>query len=128
MVLEQVLQLGAASTAALPGQSGRVDHAVVGEGGGWPAVLFRGAGEGLCGDSGADAGVGRQVQAVAGVVIQPGDDLGSCTVGQPVVGEVGLPAFVGPLGLEAPVGRLGSFGRLRFDLSGSDQDPVNGGA
>lgn len=62
------------------------------------------------------------------MVIQPCDDLGICAVGQSVVGEVGLPALVGPLGLETLVGRFGSFGRLGFDLSGSDQEPVNGGA
>ena len=57
-------------------------------------------------DSGAsDPGVGGEGENVAGVVIQPGQDLGIRAAGERVVGEVGLPALVGLLGGEANVGR-----------------------
>jgi hypothetical protein len=49
------------------------------------------------------------VQGVAGVVVQPGEDLGVGGVGEPVVGEVGLPGLVGEGCLEADVGRAGPF-------------------
>jgi hypothetical protein len=72
------------------------------------------------------------VQGAAGAVIQPGQDLDvgtGCAVqaGEAVVGEVGLPAFVGLLGGEADVGGLGSLGRFRHDRPGPDQDPVDRG-
>jgi hypothetical protein len=49
------------------------------------------------------------VQDVAGVVVQPGDDLGvvagcAARVGQAVVGEVGLPGLVGLVGLRPSLG------------------------
>jgi hypothetical protein len=46
-------------------------------------------------DRAGDRGVGGSVQGVAGVVVQPGEDLGVGGVGEPVVGEVGLPGLVG---------------------------------
>ena len=64
---------------------------------------------------GDDGGPGHvavrgDAQQIAGVVIEPGQDLGVRPAGQPVVGEVGLPALVRQLGREPQVGRPG---RLR---------------
>ena len=59
-----------------------------------------------------DAAVGGDRERVAGVVVEPGQDLGVGAVGEPPVGEVGLPAFVGLFGGEADVGGLGPFLRV----------------
>jgi hypothetical protein len=74
----------------------------------------RGA-EGVAGDRSGDAGPGGQVQGGAGVVVEPGEDLGVGGVGEPVVGEVGLPGLVGKGCLEADLGRAGPFLGLRDD-------------
>jgi hypothetical protein len=62
-------------------------------------------------DLAGDPAVRGDPQSQAGAVIKPGEDLavGPGTAlgsGEPVVGEVGLPALVGLLGGEADVGRL----------------------
>ena len=44
--------------------------------------------------------VGGDGQGVAGVVVEPGEDLDVDAVGEAVVGEVGLPGFVGLFGWE----------------------------
>jgi hypothetical protein len=67
------------------------------------------------GDRSGDAGPGGQVQGGAGVVVEPGEDLGVGGVGEPVVGEVGLPGLVGKGCLEADLGRAGPFLGLRDD-------------
>jgi hypothetical protein len=115
------------ASAAAAGEAGGVDHAVVGQRGGWIAVLGGGLGEGGDHDRCGDAGVRREVQGVAGVVVEPGDDLGVGAGGQPVVGEVRLPGLIGHLGLKAQVGGFGSLARRRGHLSGAGQDPVDGG-
>ena len=51
--------------------------------------------------------VGGEVEDVTGAVINPGQYLDVCPLGEPVVGEVGLPGFVGHGGFEPDVGRLG---------------------
>lgn len=57
-------------------------------------------------DGGAgDALVGGDRQRVAGVVVEPGEDLDVGAIGEAVVGEVGLPGFIGLIGLEPDVGR-----------------------
>jgi hypothetical protein len=61
-------------------------------------------------DRAGDPGVGGDRQGVAGVVIEPGQDLHvgagpPVGTGQGVVGEVSLPALVGLLGSEADVKR-----------------------
>jgi len=71
-------------------------------------------------------------KGVAGVVVDPGQDFGVCTgpavgVGEPVVGEIGLPALVGLFGLEADVGRLRSFAGLGDDQGLDGQVPGDGG-
>ncbi|MDZ4235168.1 MAG: hypothetical protein U1C73_15725, partial [Dietzia sp.] len=54
------------------------------------------------GDDGGsgDGLVGGDGQGVAGVVVEPGEELGVAAIGEAVVGEVGLPGLVGLLGLE----------------------------
>jgi hypothetical protein len=42
-----------------------------------------------------DGLVGGDAEGVAGVVVEPGEDLGVGAVGEGPVGEVGLPALVG---------------------------------
>jgi hypothetical protein len=51
-----------------------------------------------------DGPVGGDRECVAGVVVEPGEDLDVGPVGEAVVGEVGLPGLVRLLGLEADVG------------------------
>ena len=63
----------------------------------------------LSDDGAGDAAVGGDRERVAGVVVEPAQDLDVGAVGEPPVGEVGLPAFVGLVGGEADVGRLGRF-------------------
>ncbi len=72
------------------------------------------------------------VQGVAGAVVEPGDDLGvgagsAVGVGEPVVGEVGLPGLVGHRGLEPDVGGLRSLLRLGGDQPGAGQVAADGG-
>ena len=49
-------------------------------------------------DGSGDGLVGGDRQGVAGVVVEPGEDLDVGAVGEAVVGEVGLPGFVGLFG------------------------------
>ncbi len=85
-------------------EAGGVDAAVVGQGRGGVSV-FLGGGEESGGDQVAgDRGVCGDAQQVAGVVIEPVEDLHVGAVGQVPMGEVGLPAFVGLCGCEASVG------------------------
>ena len=69
--------------------------------------------------------VGGDRQRVAGVVIEPGQDLGAGAVGERVVGEVGLPALVRLLGFEPNVGGLRPLRRVRGDQAGPGQDPAD---
>jgi hypothetical protein len=71
------------------------------------------------------------------VIIEPVEDLDVAAVGQGPVGEIGLPAFIGLLGLETDVGAFGPFTRLRGDqdvvvrgagCAGSSTSPSGGGA
>ena len=78
-------------------------------------------------DGAGDAAVGGDREGVAGVVVEPVEDLHVGAVGQPPVGEVGLPAFVGLLGGEADVGRFGSLLRCGCDQPGRVQVAVDRG-
>jgi hypothetical protein len=83
-------------------------------------------------DRAADPRMSADLQRVAGVVVEPCQDLhvlagGAVDLGEPVVGEVGLPGLVGLLGLEPDVGALRSLRRVRGDLAVPDQDPVDRG-
>ena len=74
---------------------------------------------------GGDPEVGSDRQGVTGVIVEPGQDLPVDAGGQPVVGEVGLPHFVGLLGLEADVGRTGPLLRRRHDETLSAQGAID---
>ena len=119
-----------AAAAAVAGESDGVDHAVVGERGCGVSVQVSGLSEGGQDGLGGDRLVGGDVQGVAGVVVEPGDDLdvvagGAVGSGESVVGEVGLPGLVRHRGLEAEVGGLRSLRRVRRDGAGAAQDPVD---
>lgn len=101
------------AAAAAAGEPHGVDHSVVGEGGVRDPVLGNGFTEGADHDRRGDAGVGADVEGVAGAVVEPADDLDAGAgapvgAGQAVVGEVGLPGFIRHGGLEPDVGGLGS--------------------
>jgi hypothetical protein len=101
--------LEAVASAAAAGEAGRVDHAVVGEHRGGIAVLGCGFAEGVEHDASGDPVVRGDVQGVAGVVVEPVEDLDIGAVGESPVGEVGLPALVWLGGLETPVGGSRAF-------------------
>jgi hypothetical protein len=85
-----------AVAAAFPaGEAGGVDQAVVGEGGGGDAVGGAGGPEGAKDDPAGGDRAGGQVEGVAGVVIDPRDDLDLAGIGEVPVDEVGLPGLVG---------------------------------
>jgi len=95
-------------------------------------VLTCGFTEGLEDDLSGYPGLSRDVQGVAGVVVEPGDDLHVCAgcavgVGEAVVGDVGLPGFVGLVSFEPDVGGLGPFGRVGDDRAVAPEDPVDRG-
>ena len=69
------LVLEAVAAAAAAGEPGGEDHAVVGQRGGGIPVLVCGFAEGGEHDRAGDPGVGGDVQGVAGVVVEPGEDL-----------------------------------------------------
>jgi hypothetical protein len=128
--LEAVATAGAVQAAA--GQAGGEHHAVVGKRGGRDPVGGNGVAELGEHDWSGHSGVGGYGQGVAGVVVEPGQDLGvgagsALWAGEPVVGEVGLPALVGLVGLEADVGGLRLLLRFGDDQSGGDQVPGDGG-
>jgi hypothetical protein len=70
---------------------------------------------------------GRASEQVAGVVVEPADDLDLAAVGQVPVGNVGLPDRVGLRGLEADPGAAWAFARLGYDEAGGMQDAPDGG-
>ena len=83
-----------------------------------------------CAERGEDGGsgdgaVGGDGQGVAGVVVEPGEDLGVGAVGESVVGEVGLPGLVGLFGLEPDVAGSGLLGGFGGDEPGPADDPVD---
>ena len=79
-------------------------------------------------DGAGDAAVGGDRERVAGVVIEPAEDLHMGAVGQPPVGEVGLPALIGLLGGEPDVGGFGPLLRGGGDQTGRAQVPMDGAA
>lgn len=84
-------------------------------------MLFGGSSEGGDHGRGGDRLVGGHREGQAGAVIQPGQDLAGRAVCEAVVGDVGLPAFVGQRGFEADVGRFRALLRLRGDEAGPFQ-------
>lgn len=118
--------------ALAAGQPGREHHPVVGQGGGRDPVFGNGFAERGEHDRAGDPVVGGDSQGEPGVLVEPGQDLAvepgtSVGVGEPVVGEVGLPALVRHRRFEADVGGLRPLLRLRGDHAPSDQLPGHRG-
>ena len=90
-------------------------HGVAGQHRGGEPVLVCGFSEGVGGDGAGYAPVGGDRQGVAGMVVEPGDDLGCGPVGEAPVREVRLPALVGQVGLEPDIGRLRALLRVGLD-------------
>ena len=125
------LQGVAAALAA--GKARGKDHPDVGQRRGRRAEAGHRGQEVVAHDGRAGQGlVGGHVQGVAAVVVQPGQDLGvgagrAVGLGEPVVGEVGLPGLIGQGGGEPVVGRLGSLLRRWGDQPGAGQVAADGG-
>jgi len=64
-------------------------------------------------DGSGDAAMHGDRERVAGVVVDPVEDLHVSAIGQPPVGEVRLPALVGLLGGKPDIGGLGAPLRCR---------------
>jgi hypothetical protein len=116
-----------------PGQSRREDHAIVRQRRGWNPMDGNGFPEAAEDGPSRDPPMSRDRQSLAGVVIQPGEDLHMGTGGtrrrhEPIVGEVGLPALVGLIGLEANRGRTWFHLGLRGNQAGLGQIAADGGA
>ena len=60
------------------------------------------------------------------MVVDPVEYFDVGVIGQPPVGEVGLPAFVGLFGGKADIGGFGTFLWLRVDVAAGAQMAVNG--
>ena len=122
----EALELGLEAVASTftAGEAGGEDHAIVGEGGGGDTELVNGVPEGGDDAGPGDARMGGDAEGVAGAVIEPAEDLhvgarASVVPRQAVVGEVGLPALVGEVCLEADVGGAGPFGGAGDDEVGA---------
>ena len=76
-------------------------------------------------DFAGDRGVRAGGEQVAGVVVEPVDDLRAGAAGQRPVGEVGLPALVGHGRFEPEVGGAGPLAGLGGDQAGGVQDPAD---
>jgi hypothetical protein len=118
--------LEAVAAAAAAGEPGGEHHPVVGQRRGGRPVLGDGGAEGVDHDGARDPAVGGDGQGVAGVVIQPGQDLGVGAGAQRVVGEVGLPHLVGLVGLEPDITRPRPFGGSGSDQALAAQRAVDG--
>ena len=130
---EELFEFGASAGAAVTGEADGVDHAVIGQGGSGRAVQGCCGGEGVGDDLRGDSGVSGDVEGVARVVVQPGDDFavlpwGAVCLGEAVVGEIGLPRLVGLCCLEADVGGAWPFPGLGDDSACSGEYAVDRGA
>jgi hypothetical protein len=85
------------AAASSAGEAACVDHGVVGEYRGRIAALGCGFAERGRDDRAGDAAVGGDREGVAGVVVEPGEDLGVGAIREAPVGGVALPALVGEL-------------------------------
>jgi hypothetical protein len=118
---EQVLEAVPAT-----GEAGGVDRSVVGERGGGPAVRIAGRAEGGHHVVPGDPPERHAGEQVAGVVVEPADDLDLAAIGEPPVGEVGLPALVGCRGLEPDPRAARALARLGDDETRRAEDPADG--
>jgi len=90
-------------------------------------VLVPRRGEGRDHVVAADPPEHRAPEQVAGVVVEPADDLDPAPVRQAPVGEVGLPGSVGGRGLEPDPGAARALVRLGHDEARGMEDPADGG-
>ena len=90
-------------------EAGGEGHAVAGEGGGRNAVLRAGGAEGQQGGGTGDPAVGGDRQGAAGVVVEPGQDLGAGSAGERVVGKSACQHW---FGISAANRMQDDFGRL----------------
>ena len=116
--------------ACATGVSGGEHHPVIGQGRSRDPMSSNGLSEGGEHDWAGHPGVRGDRQGIAGAVIEPGQDLavraeGVVGVGEPIVGEVRLPALVGLVGFEPDVGALRALVRGGCDHTGPEQDPVD---
>ena len=89
---QEGFEVVAAASAA--GEAG-VDHGVVGQYRCRDPVCFSCCGERLDNGVAGDSGVGGDREGVARMVVEPDQDLDIGVAGEPVVGEVRLPALIG---------------------------------
>jgi hypothetical protein len=68
-------------------------------------------------DGSGDAPMGGDRERVAGVVVDPVEYFYVGVIGEPPVGDVGLPALVGLFGGKPDVGGFGAFVRLGVDVA-----------
>ena len=116
---EQFLERDLSQPAGCAGEH----RGVVGQDRCWQTVAFE-PGLEVVDDIGAgDGSVCARADQEPGVVIEDVEDLDLGVVGEEPVGGVGLPAFVGLVGGEAHVGRLGTFEGLGGDEPATDQGP-----
>ncbi len=122
------LGLEAVAAAFATGEAGGEHHAVVGQRRRGHAVVGDGGAELVEHDRSGDAVVRGEAQGVAGVIVEPAQDLDVDAASEAVVGEVGLPSLVGLLGLEAHIARARTLVRLGGDESRTVQiAPDRGG-
>ena len=119
--------LEAVASASSAGEVGGEHQAVVGEDRGRKTVVVAGGAERVDHCTAVDGLVGGDGQGVAGVVVEPRQDLDVGAVGEPPVGEVRLPALVGEDRFEPDVGGLRSLLRVRLNEAGLDQPPADRG-
>ena len=89
-------------------------------------MCFTGFPQGVEDDVAGDAAMHGDRECLAGVVIEPVEDLHIRLVGQPPVGEVRLPALIGLLGGKPDVGGFGPLLRGGGDQTGRAQVPMDG--
>lgn len=106
-------------------EAGGGDAAVVGQRAGRGAVLVDSGEEGGDDVVTADGSMGGAGEQVAGVVVEPGQDLDVGRVLKAPVAEVRLPHLVGLGHLKARVGASGALAWLRGDQSGVREDPAD---
>ena len=109
-----VLEAVAGGAAAVR-EAGREHQTVVSHRRRGDSVVFDRGSEGVDDDRSSDDTVGGDRQGVAGVIVEPGEDLGVGAVGEAMVGDVGLPGLVGLFGCEPDVGGPRLLLRRRLD-------------
>ena len=120
------LRLEGVASPLAAGQARGEDHAVVGQRRRGNSVLGHGGAELSQHDRPADALVRAEPQGVAGVIVEPAQDLDVDAGREAVVGEVGLPGLIRLLGLEAHVGGAGPLVGLWCDEPGAVQIAPDG--